>query len=1220
MKAPLAMDSRVLNDRYRLVRRMSRDTDQFQGCETWIARDDDETPFLLKAWPTSGEPNLVLRAIWDRELRVLYRASSSAGADASLLVVREAQFDKQSSAFVLLCEGPGYDTLAIALQSRSDYGWFKSSALKQRDARAILWKGLRRIAVGVHALHAQQIMHRNVSPESVYMDLDDGPESMRLGAFEWSVRVGSTAEKPPTESWSTPPEVLEGKGGYTFDADWYGLGMLIARCMVVAEGWRDMPAEARRNQVYRELGATLSLTGRERDLARRLIEGDPKSRLTYAEEILRLFDEVIASLKLPAGSQESRPLHLVVAASNTKLVDALCALGFRPDPSKADDVPYSPRDKLHVATLREFIRQDVTGGLVYGLQQPDRCVLRGKQVSLLLRPYQDDDGAGATWDFAHVSHAVGLSADENNFRPIPLEAIAVSVLTPREVATARGRGVRSWEPLIPRVDDVSPLARTLARFQDFLRCTNQLDLLMRDGEIAAYEVVRKLPMEAGRDVIEVRERARPRPAAEFCTVEGGMTELLQRELDSRKQHCERVFLTEQDALLVRVDVAKDWWEIDGDIDPTTGIVRLCREILPGQAPLPEMGFIRTYGQYAAVTLIRRRTDAIDRLQEHSYLLRALAQPGQVFMDTQMSELPRQLDPETVDESKVAVIQDVLRVRPMYALQGPPGTGKTTLVAHLLRQILTEDPVAQVLVTAPGHGAVDVLRGKVRDDVFAGVLETEKPLAVRLGRRSGASAQEEGSVAQVTLELLNRVKTQLEQKSTLSRVQQLWLELVRSMTSPELTNMRPGTDRVSDQATRDLGDTEELVKRSASITYCTTSAFDLEELADGNHSFDWSIVEEAGKSHGFDLALPLQAGHRWLLLGDQFQLPPYRIKDYARGLSQLENAVEALAALPSQQLVDREWTNRWGRYSEQERADFQKFCQGWLPTFGTLFNQLREGIFGTERMTVSNAVGAATGRLSVQYRMHPAIGTLISKAFYPDFGGIRNATLKDGRPVDRILHEINRPVDLSGKAIVWIDTPWCVQDDRARESVSPRYTNSVEAQAVRAFLSGLEASGVDVGEVAVLSPYTAQVRLLRRYLKGLGGEGGLRFRQSIQRVEASEAHFQAAHTVDSFQGNEADVVVVSFARNNTSHPGAGLGFMAEDPSRFNVMLSRAEKLLVLVGSWDFFSAQVAHVPTANREHELWALRTALDEISAAIERGEAVRIRASEFDVVTGKTQ
>src|SRR5262249_3383064 len=156
---------------------------------------------------------------------------------------------------------------------------------------------------------------------------------------------------------------------------------------------------------------------------------------------------------------------------------------------------------------------------------------------------------------------------------------------------------------------------------------------------------------------------------------------------------------------------------------------------------------------------------------------------------------------------------------------------------------------------------------------------------------------------------------------------------------------------SSQTERDLADFAELVKRSASITYCTTSARDLEDLADSNRSFDWSIVEEAGRSHGFDLALPLQVGHRWLLLGGHAQLPPYRIDDYAEGIEQLGQAVEALADLTSQQLVDREWVARWARQSAQDQADFQEFCKSWLRTFGTLFNQLKDGIFGTERITL-----------------------------------------------------------------------------------------------------------------------------------------------------------------------------------------------------------------------------------------------------------------------------
>lgn len=1208
MSIQLEAGTRVLNNRYRLLRPLSREADTFQGCETWLARDEDETEFLLKAWPVGTQSNPVLRAVWDRELRVLYRASSSAGADSCLLVVRDAQFDKTIGAFVLLSEGPGYETLAQGLRDRTNYPWLKSSDLKNRDIRSTLWKGLRQIAMGIHSLHSQQIIHRAVSPESVYLNLSDGPRSMRLGSFEWSVRVGVTSDRPPQANWSTPPEILEGGEGYTFDSDWFAFGMLVARSVVSVEGWINMDPIRRLAAVYREVGSASHISGRERDLICRLIQEEPRSRLAYIEEIVRQIDEIIASMRLPAGSNESRPLHLVVAATNTRLVDALCSLGFVPE-----HPPYSSRNNLHVAELREFVRNDVSGGLVYGQRQSDRCVLRGQRITLLLRPYQDEDGE-ASWDFAHVSNVVGLSTDEDNFRPIPLGEVTVHVLTPREVKNARGRGVRSWEGVIPRVDEISPLANALARFQDFLRCTNQLDLLLRDGEIAAYEVFQKLPTSKGREIVEIRESTRVRASADFCRLEGGVVELLQREIDSRKDYCDRVFLTVEDALLVRVDVTKDWWEIDTDFDMSQGTIRLSRSIVPGQAPFNDTGFLRSYGQYAAVTLIRRRTDAIARLQEHSYLLRALAQPGQVFMDTQSEELPHPLDLTNVDSSKMAVIKDVLRVRPIYALQGPPGTGKTTLVAHLLRQILTDDPVAQILVTAPGHSAVDVLRGKVRDEVFRDVPEIDKPLAVRLGRKSSGKAIDEGSVSNVTADLLKRVGDHLDCVLELSETQKLWRNLVRQMSAcagESRANNRPRVDAT----VRDLADTEELIKRSASITYCTTSAFDLEELAAGNQSFDWSIVEEAGKSHGFDLALPLQAGHRWLLLGDQFQLPPYRINDYARGLSQLGRAVDALAALPSQQLVDREWTNRWGRYTEQEQAEFQRFCNGWLRTFGTLFMQLRDGIFGEERMTVDHSVGAATGRLAVQYRMHPAIGTIISEAFYPDFGGIRNATEdENGEPTPEILHKIVEPIDLTGVAILWIDTPWCQHDPSTMEhgpaENSPRYTNPGEVRLVRQFLEGLQSSGQDVGEVAVLSPYTAQVRNLERALRDLAEARKLNFRQSIQRQGGVK--LRAAHTVDSFQGNEADIVVVSMVRNNASQSGAGLGFMADDASRINVLLSRAQKLLVLVGSWDFFRTQVSHVPTANKEHELWGLRTALDQIEAAVQRGQARRISASEF--------
>jgi phage gp37-like protein len=75
------------------------------------------------------------------------------------------------------------------------------------------------------------------------------------------------------------------------------------------------------------------------------------------------------------------------------------------------------------------------------------------------------------------------------------------------------------------------------------------------------------------------------------------------------------------------------------------------------------------------------------------------------------------------------------------------------------------------------------------------------------------------------------------------------------------------------------------------------------------------------------------------------------------------------------------------------------------------------------------------------------------------------------------------------------------------------------------------------------------------------------------------------TVDSFQGSEADVVIVSLVRNNPRVGAGALGFLRER-RRMNVMLSRAKHKLVLIGSLSFLEEAVRGVnPDKATEHEL-----------------------------------
>jgi superfamily I DNA and/or RNA helicase len=84
-------------------------------------------------------------------------------------------------------------------------------------------------------------------------------------------------------------------------------------------------------------------------------------------------------------------------------------------------------------------------------------------------------------------------------------------------------------------------------------------------------------------------------------------------------------------------------------------------------------------------------------------------------------------------------------------------------------------------------------------------------------------------------------------------------------------------------------------------------------------------------------------------------------------------------------------------------------------------------------------------------------------------------------------------------------------------------------------------------VAVISPYQEQIRLLREQLENT---------PELQLYLAKIS----VNTIDSFQGQERDIVYIGMARSNSD---GEIGFLA-DTRRMNVAMTRARKKLVIIG--------------------------------------------------------
>ena len=231
----------------------------------------------------------------------------------------------------------------------------------------------------------------------------------------------------------------------------------------------------------------------------------------------------------------------------------------------------------------------------------------------------------------------------------------------------------------------------------------------------------------------------------------------------------------------------------------------------------------------------------------------------------------------------------------------------------------------------------------------------------------------------------------------------------------------------------------------------------------------------------------------------------------------------------------------------------------LPPTIKCYDAMKQGLGKTLMERIVENQPEAVTLLKVQYRMNDAIMKFSSDWFYhgevESHESVRHRSILDwDHPIqwvdgNEILKEVNESLEQQGASEDKLDIDFTEQfigENHGRintaeaELVLTTLRNYIEKIGRERFLS----ERLDVG---IISPYKVQTQYLRQQIRKR--EEFRPFRQVI-----------SVNTVDGFQGQERDLILISLVRSNDS---GQIGFLS-DLRRMNVAMTRARMKLIIFG--------------------------------------------------------
>lgn len=604
--------------------------------------------------------------------------------------------------------------------------------------------------------------------------------------------------------------------------------------------------------------------------------------------------------------------------------------------------------------------------------------------------------------------------------------------------------------------------------------------------------------------------------------------------------------------------------------------------------------------------LRRQLQALEEIRypetEHMVRLRnVLLHPADSRSESVPMGEPQWFNSQ-IDDNKKDTILKALSAQDFFVVEGPPGTGKTTFISELILQHLRRWPDKRVLVTSQTHIAVDnaiervaqirpelkMVRigfdeARVSENAQAyllqrRVLEWSKRIRDQAAAFLQSQAKSEGidiTKIQVGLDLCVLMANQrqlLESEAKESEISSIIQHIDNKLSEVNTVGVPVIQGEKADEMRSELQSYQYELEEIRKSRQAQSKALrakkeefkrkhpDWAELATASNkeliSWQKDMIGNSEKEKRFRQLFELSS--EWIqrfflkedcqeailadsdvVAGTCIGVESSLTEDDRFGLCILD---EASKATMTEALVPLRRSEKWILVGD--RLQLSPFIEAAFQNSANFSDSdIKREVFRQtllDRLLENNLPATCNSTLTRQHRMLAPIGELVSSVFYEN----RLESVRKERALDLSI--------ALSHSVIWFNTS---KFEKRREHQSgTSLINALETQWIAKLLERIDflcASTEKIKkkpEIAILTGYAAQKKHITARLDAL--------RLKNLNVEC--------HTIDAYQGREADVVIFSVTRSNA---GRKAGFLS-DKRRINVALSRAREYLLIVGDANF----------------------------------------------------